>query len=356
MCEHRERTLPAGGARGVPAGLRVAVVLPAILAAVLAAAPAGAAPAAAGSPHGPAVQAGSQCAVCHVGPVARVPAGVLGPACGRCHGPELGVAVPVSHLGGGDKGPTVRPDPELARDLKTITADMILVPGGPFVLGDDTRHRDEGPMQPWTVPAFYIDKLEVTNADYDRFARATERGAPEHWGGPHPPGEIADHPVTYVSWYDGRDYCAWRGKRLPTEFEWEKAARGTDGLKFPWGDIFDPTVANTPQSGIGHTTPVGSFPKGASPYGVLDMAGNVWEWTDSWYKPYPGNARSNPNYGELYRVVRGGSWYDCEIYRCGISAPTFNRGFFIAETKNDTFGFRCALTAPEAAATETKGP
>ena len=92
-------------------------------------------------------------------------------------------------------------------------------------------------------------------------------------------------------------------------------------------------MGNSPQSGVGHTTPVGSYPTGASPYGALDMAGNVWEWTDSWYQPYPGNKRSNPNYGTTYRVLKGGSWFDCEFYNCGISAPTFNRGFFIPNTQ-----------------------
>ncbi|MBI5137710.1 MAG: SUMF1/EgtB/PvdO family nonheme iron enzyme [Nitrospirae bacterium] len=232
---------------------------------------------------------------------------------------------------------------------------MLKIPGGPFILGDDSRHADEGPMQEWSVATFYLDRLEVTNSDYHRFVMATGAEPPAHWGAHRPPAAIGDHPVTYVSWYDARDYCAWRGKRLPTEFEWEKAARGDEGLKFPWGDVFDATLANTPQSGIGHTTPVGRFPNGASPYGALDMAGNVWEWTDSWYRPYPGNARSNPNYGEVYRIVRGGSWFDCEFYKCGISAPTFNRGFFIPNTRNDTFGFRCAYARPEAA-TPQKDP
>jgi formylglycine-generating enzyme required for sulfatase activity len=305
----------------------------------------GAAPAAAGVP---AVD-DATCTACHADPRPLPPASVRMQRCATCHGPSR--AVPVTHIQtrAREAGGSIRPDPILAKDFATITRDMIRVPGGPFILGDDTRHPDEGPMQEWTVGPFYIDRYEVTNADYHRFVKALDRPPPAHWNGHAPPPKLADHPVTYVSWYDARDYCAWRGKRLPTEFEWEKAARGTEGLKFPWGDIFDPGIANTPQSKIGHTTPVGSFPKGASPYGALDMAGNVWEWTDSWYKPYPGNTRSNPNYGEMYRIVRGGSWFDCEFYRCGISAPTFNRGFFIPNTKNDTFGFRCAATAPAAA-------
>jgi formylglycine-generating enzyme required for sulfatase activity len=296
-----------------------------------------------------------ECRACHTEPKYLPAPAVLKEDCARCHGDGLPVT-PVSHLETAAREKlTVKPDPVLAKDFATITKDMVFVPGGQFILGDNTRHADEGPMQPWSVDAFYIDRTEVTNDAYYRYTVATGAPPPVHWQGPAPPAVLGKHPVTYVSWYDARDYCAWRGKRLPTEFEWEKAARGTDGLKFPWGDIFDPSIANTPQSHIGHTTPVGSFPAGASPYGALDMAGNVWEWTDSWYKPYPGNTRSNPNYGELYRIVRGGSWFDCEFYRCGISAPTFNRGFFIANTKNDTFGFRCAVSAP-AGATAASGP
>ncbi|MDH4228872.1 MAG: formylglycine-generating enzyme family protein [Nitrospirota bacterium] len=293
----------------------------------------------------------ADCNDCHTTPKYRPTAQVLRDDCSRCHSTAVAGLTPVNHIQTRDraKGGGIRPDPVLAKDFATVTRDMVHVPGGPFVLGDDSRHPDEGPMQEWTVDEFWLDRLEVTNDDYHRYTVATGRPAPSHWKGSLPPDAIGSHPVTYVSWYDARDYCAWRGKRLPTEFEWEKAARGTDGLKFPWGDIFDAKLGNSPQSGIGHTTPVGSFPKGASPYGAMDMAGNVWEWTDSWYRPYPGNQRSNPNYGEVYRIVRGGSWYDCEFYKCGISAPTFNRGFFIPNTQNDTFGFRCAVAPPAGA-------
>ncbi|MDH5527651.1 MAG: formylglycine-generating enzyme family protein [Nitrospirota bacterium] len=298
----------------------------------------------------------AECNDCHSEPKRRPPMQVLRNDCARCHNTAVAGLTPVSHeqLKAREQGGVIRPDPILAKNFATITRDMIAIPGGPFILGDDSRHADEGPMQEWSVDAFRIDRLEVTNDDFHRFTMANGREAPSHWGSHQPPKEIGNHPVTYVSWYDARDYCAWRGKRLPTEFEWEKAARGDEGLKYPWGDIFDPKLANTPQSEIGHTTPVGSFPKGASPYGVLDVAGNVWEWTDSWYLPYPGNKRSNPNYGEVYRIVRGGSWYDCEFYKCGISAPTFNRGFFIPNTRNDTFGFRCAVSEPAEAASERK--
>ncbi len=224
-----------------------------------------------------------------------------------------------------------------------VTDNMVQIPAGPFLMGYDKRHPDEGPMHTRLIDRpYWMDKYEVTNAAYRGFVTATGRQAPDHWrNGAFGPGEER-LPVVYVTWYDAQDYCGWAGKRLPTEAEWEKAARGTDGRLFPYGDTFDAKKSNSPQSGIGRLIPVGSFPQGRSPYGLSDVAGNVWEWTDTWYQPYPGNSHPSPNYGEQYKVVRGGSYVDCSFYRCGLSAPTFNRGFFKRETKNSGFGFRCA--------------
>jgi formylglycine-generating enzyme required for sulfatase activity len=229
---------------------------------------------------------------------------------------------------------------------------MIRIPAGEFIMGTDERFSDEGPQHVVYLGDYLIDRYPVTNLQYQQFIEATHRRAPAHFEGRgHPPGK-ADHPVVQVSWFDARDYCAWAGKRLPTETEWEKAARGTDGRPFPWGEYFDIVRANTPVrwSALerrGDTTPVGAFPQGASPYGLHDVTGNVWEWTASWYKPYPGNDRPSENYGEIYRVLKGGSWWDCSFYKCGISAPVYNRGFFSARVRNDTFGFRCASDAQD---------
>jgi formylglycine-generating enzyme required for sulfatase activity len=127
-----------------------------------------------------------------------------------------------------------------------------------------------------------------------------------------------DHPVVYVSWDDAVAYAAWLAQttgqpwRLPSEAEWEKAARGTDGRIYPWGDTFDKARANTSESGIKTTTAVGSYPSGSSPYGAQDMAGNVWEWTHSLFKSYPyipNDGREVGNYTD-YRILRGGSWGD----------------------------------------------
>ena len=229
------------------------------------------------------------------------------------------------------------------KDGAVKTTEMVKIPAGPFIIGYDNRHPDEKPAHTLTLPAFSIDLYEVTNEQYGKFTAATHRAPPDHWVDGLYPVEKKKHPVSYVTWYDAHDYCQWAGKRLPTEEEWEKAARGTDGRLYPWGNEFDPKKANTPQSRIGDTTPVGSFPQGRSPYGLYDMSGNVWEWTESWAKPYPGSPIPTGHYftGE-YKVLKGGSWVDCSFYRCGISALTFNRGYFKPTTKNHGFGFRCA--------------
>lgn len=224
---------------------------------------------------------------------------------------------------------------------------MIPVPAGKFIRGSDHRLPDEGPQYEAETKAFLIDKYEVTNLQYKQFIYATNRKAPAHFRNrTYPEGKV-DHPVVWVSWFDAYDYCKWAGKRLPTDIEWEKAARGTDGRDYPWGDDFDVNKVNSPVRWAslkmkGDTMPVGSFEAGKSPYGLYDMSGNVWEWTDSWYTQYPGNQWPSENYGELYKVLKGGSWWDCSFYQCGVSAPSFNRSYFKQNIKNSSFGFRCA--------------
>jgi formylglycine-generating enzyme required for sulfatase activity len=194
---------------------------------------------------------------------------------------------------------------------------LVFVPAGEFTMGSDDGNSDEQPAHTVYLDAFAIDRTEVTNAQYARCVQA---------GACRPPGSsssytranyfadprYADHPVIYVSWDDARAYCAWAGRRLPTEAEWEKAARGTDGRTYPWGDEWDASKANTSEAGPGDTTPVGAYPQGASPYGALDMAGNVWEWVADWYgedyyRESPGENPLGPASG-TNRVVRGGSW------------------------------------------------
>jgi serine/threonine-protein kinase len=173
-----------------------------------------------------------------------------------------------------------------------IGVERIRIPAGAFLYGDKKQRVD--------LPEYAIARTPVSNAQYQAFVQATGRPAPRHWK----KGRIAtgrgDHPVVHVSWHDAVAFCEWAGCRLPTEQEWEKAARGTDGLEYPWGDEWEEGRGNTAQAGIGDTTPVGRYPQGASPYGLLDMAGNVWEWCDDWYegsqrhKILKGGARNNP--------------------------------------------------------------
>ena len=228
---------------------------------------------------------------------------------------------------------------------------MVLIPAGKFIMGSNSRLPDEGPQHVVELDAYYIDVTEVTNLQYRKFNNETKRRSPTHFRNRTYPEGKADHPVTYVTWEDANAYCLWAGKRLPTDQEWEKAARGSDGRIFPWGNEFDAVKANTPLrwqrvGSFGDTTPVGAFSEGVSPFGVFDMSGNVWEWTSSWYKPYPNNKVASESYGERYKTLKGGSWFDCSFYNCGISAPVFNRAFFSKRTKNDSFGFRCAKDAP----------
>ena len=193
---------------------------------------------------------------------------------------------------------------------------------------DEGAYDEEQPQHRLYLPDYYLAKTPVTNGQYRAFVAATGREAPEGWTNRAPPRGEEDHPVVNVSWYDARDYCQWlsevtgRGYALPSEAEWEKGARGTDGRIYPWGNQWDATRCNSKESGLGKTTSVHAYPQGASPHGVLDMAGNVWEWTRSlWGKsgerpdyryPYrPTDGRENLDAGrEVPRVLRGGAFLD----------------------------------------------
>lgn len=231
--------------------------------------------------------------------------------------------------------------------LGDVPNDMVRIPGGVFTIGTNNRMPDEGPEHKLNLPTFWIDKYEVTNLQYKRFIDATRHRSPGHFRNRTYPAGKVDHPVTFVNWNDAQAYCQWAGKRLPTNEEWEKAARGTDVRTYPWGNEFVYNKANNSMlwktiNRDGDTTPAGAFPGGASPYGVHDMSGNVWEWTASLYRQYPGNKSPAETYSLNYRTLKGGSWWDCSFYQCGLSAPVYNRSFFSAQMKNETFGFRCA--------------
>lgn len=268
------------------------------------------------------------------------------------------------------------------------------MPAGPFAMGSDAGEANEAPLRRVTLAAFRIDRLETTNAEFAAFVLVTghrtsaeERGwgwvwtdrwrrvDGADWRHPHGPAStiagLATHPVVQVSWHDARAYCAWRGKRLPSEAEWEKAARGAiqetgkenealeraEVQRYPWGAA-SPRAAGMqranygsdaccrPDESDGHltTAPVGSYPRGTSPYGVLDMAGNVWEWTEDWY--HPAAYRSLPDLNPVMRapsgekVIRGGGWgndaYGLRLTYRHMNDPSFSL---------DMVGIRCAADA-----------
>jgi sulfatase modifying factor 1 len=229
-----------------------------------------------------------------------------------------------------------------------VPGEMVLIPAGDFILGTNDRESSAYPQQKVNLPAFWIDKYEVTNAEFLDFAIKTGysgEGAKEgkDWRTFFTPDK-ARNPVVYITWNDAGEYCKSLGQRLPTEEEWEKAARGTDGRRYPWGDKWEPNKSNTYEAGMRDTVPIGTFDD-VSPFGVHDMLGNVQEWTASWYEPYKGNTQKDPNFGKRYRVLRGASNY---IY--GARAHLWDRSAYVPNYLSG-FGFRCAKDAtPEEAA------
>jgi len=261
----------------------------------------------------------------------------------------------------------------------------VLVPAGEFWMGNTAAEVErlkkedckvpgpsveqcerEAPRHRVHLDAYYIDRYEITNALFERFVRATNhRTSAEQegdagvslqkdgqwewakvpgatWRTPSGPGTKAppDHPVVNVSWEDAQAYCRWAGKRLPTEAEWEKAARGTDGRRYPWGEIWESSRANGAIT-VKTTSPVGSYPTGVSPFGAHDMSGNVWEWVSDWFaKEYyassPERNPTGPPSGSLH-PVRGGSW---------VPNPTFLRStsrlVYSPTNRYSDLGFRCA--------------
>lgn len=218
---------------------------------------------------------------------------------------------------------------------------MVAVPGGDFLMGSDDPEADtdERPAAIIRVDAFWIDRVEVSSA---RYRACVEAGACSLPAGPAVDDATkAEHPATIVSWAEAASYCQWVGKRLPTEAEWEKAARGVDARLYPWGSRFESDRANAGYSaGTTAVGSIGSKTRGASPYGALDMAGNVWEWTSSLYKPYPydpADGREDPA-ARGARVNRGGSWYYGAWYARTTYRATANHIY----RRISDLGFRCA--------------
>jgi formylglycine-generating enzyme required for sulfatase activity len=238
--------------------------------------------------------------------------------------------------------------------VQPFEPEMILIPAGEFLMGSDPSvDKDamdlEQPQHTLYLPDYYMARTPVTNAQYAAFVEATGDERPRHWEGGKPPGGKEDHPVVNVSWNDAVAYCNWlaevTGKpyRLPSEAEWEKGARGSDGRIYPWGNQWDAERCNSKEGGEGDTTPVGAYPEGASPYGLLDMAGNVWEWTRSVYKDYPYDPADGREDLEASgdRVLRGGAFdRDARRVRCAARLREFPHPRFWGN------GFRVVLVAP----------
>ena len=193
-----------------------------------------------------------------------------------------------------------------------LGAEFVFIPSGPFVMGgrEEDTPRNERPAHTVDLSAYFIGRYPVTNQDYREFVRCTGQRDPIHWARGTFPTGTGQHPVVNVSWQDTRDYAAWIGARLPTEAEWEKAARGVDERHYPWGNRFVDGERCNGNNSVGTTTMVNEFPEGRSPYGVWDMCGNVYEWCadyydEDYYKISPGSNPKGPDGGQE-RVVRGG--------------------------------------------------
>src|SRR5262245_42409750 len=237
-----------------------------------------------------------------------------------------------------------------SKDLDTtVVADtpMVEIPAGEFAMGSDGVRalEDERPVHRVWVDRFSMDLHEVATAPYAEFLASTHRSPPCYWEGVDL-SQLGDRPVIGVDWSDADAYCRWKGKRLPTEAEWEKSARGTDGRLYPWGNQFPRNDLANFALGARFSysqvlMPVQSYEQGKSPYGLLHMAGNVWEWVQDWYatnyyEVSPERNPQGPGEGQ-FKVLRGGSWSDLPKYLL-----TYGRFKLPSETRNSYTGFRCA--------------
>ena len=242
---------------------------------------------------------------------------------------------------------------------------QISIPAGPFSMGTNSLKSDvqNRPEHVVDLPAYSIDKFLVTNSQYARYVAQTGHRVPLNWSDGRFPSEKVMHPVTMVSWFDAKGYCGWMGKRLPTEAEWEKAARGDDGRRWPWGNVMDTKRLNTYYN-VGSTTAVDTYANGVSPYGVYDMSGNVIQWIEDDFNPYPKSEASDSVFKgkkqvvsddindrkkkvakfieteDKYKVMRGGSWKGDPF-----STSSYHRGYSWPHMASDFYGFRCAKDA-----------
>lgn len=237
--------------------------------------------------------------------------------------------------------------------------ELVYIPAGNFLMGLDGLLSNQEPEHEVYLDAYWIDRTEVTNAMYRLCVQEKVCSSPG-WDKYFPYEQFQNYPVVYISWTQAKEYCEWAGRRLPTEAEWEKAARGTDARLYPWGNE-EPTSDLLNFARInGDIVAVSSYPSGASPYEVMDMAGNVWEWVADWYDDYyysisPQDNPKGPDSG-YYRVCRGGGWIDFKgavqtVQRgssiCIIKNPGIASYWFRRDVVDNDLGIRCAMDAAE---------
>lgn len=243
--------------------------------------------------------------------------------------------------------------------LVPINFDWVTIPAGDFLMGsnasdDSSAYGNEMPQHVVHLSAYRIARVPVTNSQYRQFIDNVNYKSPRGWTKKQFPDGKELHPVVNISWHDAQAFCEWAGVRLLTEAEWEKAA-SWDAVRqikriYPWGNEFHEKFCNSYKSGYGDTTEVGTFLNGASSYGVLDMVGNVWEWTNTEYRDYPydtNDGREVLNSDNFGRVLRGGSWdnVDYEL-RCA-NRTSYLPYYHIDNTSVADFGFRVAISSPE---------
>jgi formylglycine-generating enzyme required for sulfatase activity len=248
-----------------------------------------------------------------------------------------------------DSAPSGELDPSQVSREEPVREEMVSIPAGAFIRGTDHGGFDEQPQRTLALDAFAIDRYEVTNFQYQQFVVATghrKSGPPARYAKNISKMQGINQPVVYVSWEDAEAYCHWKGKRLPTEAEWEKAMRGTDGRLWPWGNVEQPNGANWARVQDGHdvSAPVGTVLTDKSPYGVMDGAGNVMEWVADWYaESYfteaPELNPPSPDHG-VFRVLRGGGYATT-----GADIRITSRSKMVSDFRDETIGFRCADSA-----------
>lgn len=249
-----------------------------------------------------------------------------------------------------DMPPVTPTPPDRMTITRPIHLELVRVPAGEFLMGSDpakdkNARPEEQPQHCVYASEFYIGKYPITNEQYAAFVKATKHRAPDHWKNGQIPAGKENHPVVVVSWNDAVVFCQWLSGetgqpfRLPTEAEWEKAARGTDGRIYPWGDGWDKTRLNSREGGPGDTTPVGHYsPIGDSPYGAADMCGNVWEWCQKkWLDSYK-DYYDNDLEGMFPQVLRGGAFYNYDgNIRCAV------RYWYKPDLRDWDLGFRVCV-------------